>query len=453
MSQNIQIKTRFSDRFIPSISLSENKESAIAAYKKLISRSGEGNEFLGWIDLPDQITNENLSRLENTAKRIQEISDYLVVVGIGGSYLGARAVIEAIQNPFSAFDKSNSSKTQILYAGHHLDPDYHNELINFLKDKDFSVNVISKSGTTTEPAVAFRLLIDLLEEKYGKEGTKSRVVATTDASKGALKKFADDYGFETFVIPDDVGGRFSVLTPVGLLPIAVAGANIRDLVKGAQEMRTDLLDENNTTTNLAIKYAYLRNAIYQTGRKVEILVNYNPAFHYFSEWWKQLYGESEGKSQKGIFPASVDLTTDLHSMGQYIQDGERMLFETVVSFGAPKKDIELVERDGDVDGLNYLKGKQLSWVGEQATLGTLVAHTDGGVPCIELNIPKLNEFYIGQLIYFFEFACGVSGYMLGVNPFDQPGVEDYKNNMFALLGKKGYEAQKKAIEKKLGVKE
>jgi glucose-6-phosphate isomerase len=311
------------------------------------------------------------------------------------------------------------------------------------------VNVISKSGTTTEPAVAFRLLLDLLEIKYGKEETKNRVIATTDAAKGALKKFADEYGFETYVIPDDIGGRFSVLTPVGLLPIAVSGANIHELVNGAQVMRKRLLDDEKGSDNLAVRYAGIRNAVYDTGRKVEILVNYNPAFEYFSEWWKQLYGESEGKSLKGIFPASVNFTTDLHSMGQYIQDGERIIFETVVSFTNQKNEIIMSEKDGDLDGLNYLNGKTVSWVGEQATLGTLVAHSDGGVPCLELQVPVLSEEYLGQLIYFFEFACGVSGYMLGVNPFDQPGVEDYKNNMFALLGKKGFEAIKAEIEKKI----
>lgn len=452
MRTSIGIKTRFVNRFIPPISLQENIDKAWDAYNKLISRKGEGNEFLGWIDLPGSIAEEELTRIESIAEKIRKNSEYLVVVGIGGSYLGSRAVIEACRNPFSVYESGNSENTKIIYAGHHLDPSYHYQLIEFLRDKDFSVNVISKSGTTTEPAVAFRLLLELLEDKYGKEGTKDRVVATTDSSKGALKKFSDDYGFETFVIPDDVGGRFSVLTPVGLIPIAVSGANIRELVAGAKDMSLDLLDSNNKN-NLAVQYAYLRNAIYGTGRKVEILVNYNPAFHYFTEWWKQLYGESEGKSEKGIFPAGVNLTTDLHSMGQYIQDGERILFETVVQFGKPRHDLELVEREGDVDGLNYLKGQFLSWVGEKATLGTLVAHSDGGVPCIELMVPELNEYNLGQLIYFFEFACGISGYILGVNPFDQPGVEDYKNNMFALLGKAGYEKKKEAIESRLNSKQ
>lgn len=452
MNKPIQINTRFVNRFIPSIALQDNLDSALIAYEKLISRKGEGNEFLGWIDLPKQITDEDIERIQNTAKRIQSQSQYLVVVGIGGSYLGARAVIEACLNPFQSLQPETVRKTHVIYAGHHLDPSYHSDLIDFLEDKDFSVNVISKSGTTTEPAIAFRLLMELLEKKYGKDGTKERVVATTDSSKGALKKFADDYGFETYTIPDDVGGRFSVLTPVGLLPIAVAGCNIKDLVQGSVDMQNRLTETEKNRDNLAIQYAFLRNSIYETGRKVEILVNYNPAFHYFSEWWKQLYGESEGKSQKGIFPASVNLTTDLHSMGQYIQDGERILFETVVSFESKKKDITITERDGNVDGLNYLKDKNVSWIGEQASLGTLVAHTDGGVPCIELKVPELNEYYLGQLIYFFEFACGISGYMLGVNPFDQPGVEDYKNNMFALLGKSGYEDIKANIEKKLSTK-
>lgn len=444
--KEISLLTRFANSFLDSKILADCTQSSEKAYNTLLSKKGAGNDYLGWIDLPSQIKKEEIQRIKSIAESIQKNSEYLVVIGIGGSYLGARAVIEALSNPF---DQYKPNKTKIIYAGHQLDPDYHNSLLEFLIDKDFSVNVISKSGTTTEPAVAFRLLIDLLEKKYGKEGTKQRVFATTDSAKGALKKFSDEYGFETFVIPDDVGGRYSVLTPVGLLPIAVAGIDIGLLVEGSITMRDQLLKEKNPKENLATRYAAFRNAIYQSGKKVEILVNYNLAFHYFSEWWKQLYGESEGKGKKGIFPASVDLTTDLHSMGQYIQDGERMLFETVVTFSQPNKDIILEEREGDLDGLNYLKGKNLSWVGSKATLGTLVAHTDGGVPCLELVVPKLDPLNLGKLIYFFEFACGISGYMLGVNPFDQPGVEDYKNNMFALLGKKGYESKKAEIEKKL----
>lgn len=447
MMNRIELNTRFADRFLTPISAQEFRDQAILAYEELISRKGRGNDFLGWIDLPAQITQQELERISKTTERIRNNSRYLVVVGIGGSYLGARAVIEALQNPFQNY--SSDAPVQILYAGHHLDPDYHNALLDFLADKDFSVNVISKSGTTTEPAIAFRLLMDLLESKYGKDGTRERVIATTDKARGALKQFADDYGFETYVIPDDVGGRFSVLTPVGLLPIAVAGVDIQDLVEGARKMRVRLLEEETGKDNLAVRYASMRNAIYDTGRKIEVLVNYNPAFHFFSEWWKQLFGESEGKGQKGIFTASVDLTTDLHSLGQYLQDGERILFETVVSFQNCKNDRDMTEKSSDLDGLNYLSGKKLSWIGSQARLGTLVAHTDGGVPCLELQVPELNAHYLGQLIYFYEFACGVSAYILGVNPFDQPGVEDYKNNMFALLGKKGYEAKKAEIEKKL----
>ncbi|NCN10382.1 MAG: glucose-6-phosphate isomerase [Leptospira sp.] len=443
---NISLNTRFSDRFLNSESLSKNQKSSQSAHELLLSKKGAGNDYLGWIDLPEQIQNSDLDSYKEIASKIKKHSKFLIIVGIGGSYLGARAVIEAIQNPFEVYSEDS---IKIIYAGHHLDADYHNHLIEFLEDKEFSVNVISKSGTTTEPAVAFRLLLSLLEKKYGKEGTKQRVFATTDSSKGALKKFSDEYGFKTFIIPDDVGGRYSVLTPVGLLPIAIAGVDITKLVEGAKQMRKELISETDPSKNLAMKYATYRNSIYQLGKKVEILVNYNPSFHFFSEWWKQLYGESEGKGHKGIFPASVDLTTDLHSMGQYIQDGERILFETVVSFNEPKKDITLGEREGDLDGLNYLNGKNLSWVGSKATLGTLVAHSDGEVPCLELVVPKLDEFYLGQLIYFFEFTCGISGYMLNVNPFDQPGVEDYKNNMFALLGKKGFEEKKAAIENKL----
>ncbi|MCG9873537.1 MAG: glucose-6-phosphate isomerase [Leptospiraceae bacterium] len=443
---NISLNTRFADRFLNPELLNQNLKASQTAYELLLSKKGAGSDYLGWIDLPDSIRESEIKRYQEIASIIRKNSKFLVVIGIGGSYLGARAVIEAIQNPFDTYNDNN---VKIIYAGHQLDPDYHNRLLKFLEDKEFSVNVISKSGTTTEPAVAFRLLIDLLEKKYGKDGTKQRVFATTDSSKGALKKFSDEYGFETFVIPDDVGGRYSVLTPVGLLPIAVAGLDIAKIVEGAKTMRKQLISEKDSMKNLAMKYASYRNSLYQLGKKVEILVNYNPSFHFFSEWWKQLYGESEGKGQKGIFPASVDLTTDLHSMGQYIQDGERILFETVVSFDKPDRDIVLGERAGDLDGLNYLKGKDLSWVGSKATLGTLVAHSDGGVPCLELAIPKLDEFNLGQLIYFFEFACGISGYMLNVNPFDQPGVEDYKNNMFALLGKKGYEQKKSEIEGKL----
>lgn len=443
---NISLNTRFADRFLNSESLSKNQKSSQSAHELLLSKKGAGNDYLGWIDLPELIQNSELDSYKEIASKIKKHSKFLIIVGIGGSYLGARAVIEAIQNPFEVY---NEDSIKIIYAGHQLDADYHNRLIEFLEDKEFSVNVISKSGTTTEPAVAFRLLLSLLEKKYGKEGTKQRVFATTDSSKGALKKFSDEYGLKTFIIPDDVGGRYSVLTPVGLLPIAIAGVDIIKLVEGAKQMRKELISETDPSKNLAMKYATYRNSIYQLGKKVEILVNYNPSFHFFSEWWKQLYGESEGKSHKGIFPASVDLTTDLHSMGQYIQDGERILFETVVSFNEPKKDITLGEREGDLDGLNYLNGKNLSWVGSKATLGTLVAHSDGEVPCLELVVPKLDEFYLGQLIYFYEFACGISGYMLNVNPFDQPGVEDYKNNMFALLGKKGFEEKKAAIENKL----
>ncbi len=450
MEQNIYLRTRFAERFIPPINLTENIQKSIEAYLTLVSGTGAGNEFLGWMDLPERTSNKEIERIELSAERIRSQSEYLVVVGIGGSYLGARAVLEAIQGHFSRY----TTGTKVLYAGHHLDPVYHDELLEFLKDKNFSVNVISKSGTTTEPAIAFRLLLDLLESKYSKDELRHRVIATTDSKKGALKKLADSYGFETFVIPDDVGGRFSVLTPVGLLPIAVGTGNIRSLISGARDIRKILLDKKETLANPvknpSLLYSCYRNSLYLMGRKVEIFVSYNPGFHYFSEWWKQLFGESEGKNHKGIFPASVDFTTDLHSLGQYIQDGERILFETVLYFSSCKRDIELKEKSEDLDGLNYLTGKKLSWISEKATLGTLVAHTEGGVPCIEVLVPGVSEYYLGQLIYFFEFACGISAYTLGVNPFDQPGVEDYKNNMFALLGKKGYEERKADIEKLIG---
>lgn len=446
MNPSISLQTRFADRFIAPIDYQENLKKAQDAFQILISRKGKGNEFLGWLDLPDSSFGL-LERIHNTAKRIQNNSDYLVVIGIGGSYLGTRAILEAVQ-PFFPTTQQNSSP-KILYAGHHLDPSYHHELIKFLEDKNFSINVVSKSGTTTEPAIAFRFLWDLLVKKYGNKEAKDRVIATTDAKKGALKTFADAQGFETYVIPDDVGGRYSVLTPVGLLPIAIGGGNITQLLKGAQSIKDCILKDS--LKNISIQYALYRNALYQTGRKIEILVSYNPKFQYFSEWWKQLFGESEGKENKGIFPASVQFTTDLHSLGQYIQEGERIIIETVLQIQKPNFDCELPSSEEDLDGLNFLAGKNLSWINEQANLGTLVAHTEGGIPCIEINVPEFNEYHLGELIYFFEVACGISGYMLGVNPFDQPGVENYKNNMFALLGKKGFEEKKLELLKGLGI--
>ena len=444
---NIKILSNFTKGFLTNSEIDSEIDNANKAREILHSKTGEGKEFLGWVDLPMRTESKEIEAIEEAAREIQNQSEFLVVVGIGGSYLGARAVLEATTSPFSVYNKDKKS-VKILYAGHHIDSEYHTELLEFLKDRDFSVNVISKSGTTTEPALAFRSLLALSEKKYGKDGTKKRIYSTTDSKKGALKKLSDEYGFKTFVIPDDVGGRYSVLTPVGLLPIASAGKDIRSLHRGALELE-ESFKHHSGAENIACVYAALRNALYKKGKKVEILVNYNPKMHFIAEWWKQLYGESEGKGHKGIFPAGVDFTSDLHSMGQYIQDGERFLFETVFNMETPSKDMTIQEFQGDPDGLNYLAGKTLSYVNSKAIQGTKLAHHSGGVPNIEIQFKDLSEKTIGQLIYFFEYACGVSGYMLGINPFDQPGVEDYKNNMFALLGKKGYESKKAEVEKKL----
>ncbi len=444
---NIKILSNFTKGFLTNSEIDSEIDNANKAREILHSKTGGGKEFLGWVDLPMRTESKEIEAIEEAASEIQNQSEFLVVVGIGGSYLGARAVLEATTSPFSVYNKDKKS-VKILYAGHHIDSEYHTELLEFLKDRDFSVNVISKSGTTTEPALAFRSLLALSEKKYGKDGTKKRIYSTTDSKKGALKKLSDEYGFKTFVIPDDVGGRYSVLTPVGLLPIASAGKDIRSLHRGALELEESFKHQSGTE-NIACMYAALRNALYKKGKKVEILVNYNPKMHFIAEWWKQLYGESEGKGHKGIFPAGVDFTSDLHSMGQYIQDGERFLFETVFNMETPSKDMTIQEFQGDPDGLNYLAGKTLSYVNSKAIQGTKLAHHSGGVPNIEIQFKDLSEKTIGQLIYFFEYACGVSGYMLGINPFDQPGVEDYKNNMFALLGKKGYESKKAEVEKKL----
>ncbi|TGM52528.1 glucose-6-phosphate isomerase [Leptospira vanthielii] len=441
---NLKISDRFVKSFLTETLVQKELENAEKARQTLLQKTGQGKEFLGWVDLPSQTSSEDLQMIRKAAETIQSHSQYLVVVGIGGSYLGARAVIEALSPEFSAQELHKKS-VKIIYAGHHLDSDYHSRLLAFLENKEFSVNVISKSGTTTEPAIAFRLLLSLLERKYGRENVKNRVFATTDKQKGALKQLADEYGFPTFIIPDDVGGRYSVLTPVGLLPIAAAGFSINKLIDGAKQMEAELKSKSALEGNIATTYAAIRNSLYTSGKKIEILVSYTPALSFVSEWWKQLFGESEGKTGKGIFPASVQFTTDLHSMGQYIQDGERILMETIVKVESPKQDVYLTEKSDDRDGLNYLAGKKLSEVNQNAMLGTLIAHKDGGVPCLEITLPVLNEETIGELLYFFEFACGVSGYMLGVNPFDQPGVEDYKNNMFALLGKKGYEKRKEEI--------
>ena len=407
-------------------------------HKELHDRSNNENDFVGWLELPTNYDKEEFERIKKSAERIQKDSDILVVVGIGGSYLGARAVIESLTSTFYNMLSDKTRKTpQILYAGNNLSPNYINELIEAIGDKDFSVNVISKSGTTTEPAIAFRIFREILENKYGIEEARSRIYVTTDKQKGALKTLADGEGYEEFVIPDNIGGRYSVLTAVGLLPIAVAGIDIDKLMEGARIAQERYADSN-LKYNECYQYAVVRNILYKLYKNTEILVNYEPKMHYFTEWWKQLYGESEGKEQKGIFPAGVDFTTDLHSMGQYIQEGRRNLFETVISINKSNSDITINPDDDNLDGLNYLAGKKLDFVNKKAMEGTIEAHTSGDVPNIVINLERLDETVIGQLIYFFEKACAMSGLILGVNPFNQPGVEEYKKNMFKLLDKPGY---------------
>lgn len=399
-------------------------------------------EFLGWLNLPDNYDKAEVIRIKKAAERIRKNSDIFVVIGIGGSYLGARAVIESLTSSFSSMlSKEKRNAPLVLYAGNNISPNYLNELLEAIEGKDFSINVISKSGTTTEPAIAFRMFREILENKYGIEEARSRIFVTTDKEKGALKKLSDEEGYENFVIPDNIGGRYSVLTPVGLLPIAVAGIDIDKLIKGAQIAREKYLDSD-VKYNDCYRYAVARNILYTKGKNVEILVNYEPKMHYITEWWKQLFGESEGKDNKGILPAGVDFTTDLHSMGQYIQEGERNLFETVVSVNETKTDIEIKAEADNVDGLNYLAGKTMDYVNKKAMEGTILAHVEGDCPNIKVEIEKLDEETIGHLIYFFEKACAMSGYILGVNPFNQPGVEKYKKNMFELLGKPGYEKKR-----------
>ena len=415
--------------------------------KSLLDKTGKGNDFLGWINLPED-SKSLLESIQNDVNEIANKAEILVVIGIGGSYLGAKAVIDALNHHFSNFKKSDTP--HILYAGHNISEDYLNDLLELLDSKEYAITVISKSGTTTEPAIAFRILKNHLEEKYGKADAQKRIIAITDKEKGALKELARQEGYQTYIVPDDVGGRYSVLSPVGLLPIAAAGFNIEQLLNGAQDMKNLIFDENtHVENNPVLVYAAVRNALYNKGFLTEIMVNYEPRLFYITEWWKQLYGESEGKEQKGIFPAGVSFTTDLHSMGQYIQDGLRNLFETVISVKNSKNQLTIPEDAANLDKLNYIKGKRISEVNLQAEIGTRLAHIDGGVPNIRIEIEEINEYNLGQLIYFFETACAVSGYILGVNPFDQPGVEDYKRNMFALLGKPGFEKETKEIKKRL----
>ncbi|PLX05839.1 MAG: glucose-6-phosphate isomerase [Marinilabiliales bacterium] len=418
--------------------------------KSLVSKTGKGNDFLGWVDLPDEITETVLSDINAKADFIRRNAEVLVVIGIGGSYLGARAVIEALKHNFDFLLPDDKQKDPIvLYAGQNLSEEYLADLLEVLDKKSYAINVISKSGTTTEPAVTFRILKNHLESKYGKKEAAKRIVATTDKSRGALKQLSTSEGYTTFIVPDDVGGRYSVLTPVGLFPIAVAGFNISELIRGASDMRKQVTGSYSITENPAAMYAAARNALLENDKFVEITVNYLPNLYYFTEWWKQLFGESEGKEGKGIFPAGVVNTTDLHSMGQYIQEGKRKLFETVISVEKSHKEVLIPDDESNLDSLNFISGKNIHYVNQMAERGTTLAHLDGGVPNIKITIPEVNEYYLGQLIYFYEFACAISGYVLGVNPFDQPGVEAYKKNMFALLGKPGFEKENEEIRKRI----
>ncbi|WP_036782671.1 glucose-6-phosphate isomerase [Pontibacillus chungwhensis] len=429
--------------------LTNIKETVKLAHHSLHNKTGAGNDFLGWLDLPEQYDKEEFSRIQKAAEKIKSDSDVLLVVGIGGSYLGARAALEMLNHSFyNELSKDQRETPQVFFVGNSISAPYVNDLFDAIKDKDVSINVISKSGTTTEPAIAFRIFREFLENKYGKEEARKRIYATTDKQKGALKTLASEEGYESFVIPDDVGGRFSVLTAVGLLPIAASGINIQEMMEGAQ-LAQQQLSEEDLEKNPAYQYAAVRNALYSKGKTIEMLVNYEPALQYFAEWWKQLFGESEGKDQKGIFPSSANFSTDLHSMGQYVQDGRRDLFETVLHVEEPKSDVTIKEDEQNLDGLNYLAGETIDFVNEKAYEGTMLAHTDGEVPNLIVHVPKLDAYTFGYMVYFFEKACAISGYLLGVNPFDQPGVEAYKKNMFALLGKPGFEAQKAELEQRL----
>ena len=446
--ENIKLCIEKTLDFISKEKLASYESNVKACMDTLEKGTGLGNDFLGWLHLPSSITQEHLNDLKATAQVLRENCEVVIVAGIGGSYLGARAVIEAMSNSFLWLQEKKAGQPTIIFAGHNIGEDYLYELTEFLKDKKFGVINISKSGTTTETALAFRLLKKQCEDQRGKEMARKVIVAVTDAKRGAARITADKEGYKSFIIPDNVGGRFSVLTPVGLLPIAVAGVDIEQLVAGAKKME-EICAIGNLTENPAALYAATRNELYRNGKKIEILVNFQPKLHYFMEWWKQLYGESEGKDGKGIYPSSVDFSTDLHSMGQWIQEGERTIFETVVSVETPNHELHVPSDEENLDGLNFLAGKRVDEVNKMAELGTQLAHVDGGVPNLRISVPALNEYYLGQLIYFFEKACGISGYLLEVNPFNQPGVEAYKKNMFALLNKPGYEKESEAIQARL----
>ncbi|MDQ0416455.1 glucose-6-phosphate isomerase [Croceifilum oryzae] len=450
---NIQFEFQTARPFLGDHEVTQLAPAIQLAHEQLHNGTGAGSDFLGWVNLPSQYDREEFARIQSAAERIQANSDVLIVIGIGGSYLGARAVIEMLSHSFYNMQTKEQRKTpEIYFVGHHISSHYVANLLQMIEGKDVSVNVISKSGTTTEPAIAFRVFRDYLEKRYGLEEARKRIFATTDRERGALKTLATTEGYETFVIPDDVGGRYSVLTAVGLLPIAVSGIPIQELMEGAQEAEKQYTNPD-LASNPCYQYVAARNALYRKGKTTEILVNYDPALQYFSEWWKQLFGESEGKDQKGLFPASVNFTSDLHSMGQYIQEGLRTIFETVLFVKHSSQKIVIEKAEDDLDGLNYLAGKDLDFVNAKAFEGTLLAHTDGGVPNLVLRIDELTPRTVGHLIYFFEKACGVSGYLLGVNPFDQPGVEAYKKNMFALLGKPGYEDEREQLLKRLEPKD
>jgi glucose-6-phosphate isomerase len=446
MKENLSINLRNTSPFISYEEVIALAQQSVRHIESLNAGTGPGSDFLGWLTLPDDILTQ-LDRIEKTANHLRSVSDTTVVIGIGGSYLGARAVIEALSHSFAPLLKTK--KHDIIFGGQNICEDYLSDLLEILDSRNYSIIVISKSGTTTEPAIAFRILKDHLEKKVGKAEAAKRIIAVTDAKKGALRSLAQTNGYETFIIPDNIGGRYSVLTPVGLLPIAVSGLDIRMLVKGAKSMEERTRNNKNAPSNPSLLYAAARNLILQSGKSIEVMVGFTPKLHFFSEWWKQLYGESEGKDGKGIFPASVDLTTDLHSMGQYIQDGQRILFETMISVKNPVKRLTIPLEKDDSDQLNYLAGKRLSEVNHNAEAGTTLAHNDGNVPIITINIPDLDEYYTGQMIYFFEMACALSGYIIDVNPFDQPGVEAYKANMFALLNKPGFEEAGKKLTERL----
>jgi glucose-6-phosphate isomerase len=425
------------------------QDAVKVAHHSLHEQTGAGSDYLGWIDLPSNYDKEEFSRIQKAAEKIKNDSDVLIVIGIGGSYLGARAAIEMLQHSFyNALPKEKRETPQVLFAGNNISSSYMKDLMDLLDGKDWSINVISKSGTTTEPALAFRIFRKMLEEKYGVEEARKRIYATTDKARGALKTLATEEGYESFIIPDDVGGRYSVLTAVGLLPIAVSGASIEDMMSGAAQAREDF-SKSELQENAAYQYAAVRNVLYNKGKTIEMLINYEPGLQYFAEWWKQLFGESEGKDQKGIFPSSANFSTDLHSLGQYVQEGRRDLFETVIKVEESRHELTIEEAENDLDGLNYLAGETVDFVNNKAFEGTMLAHTDGGVPNLIVSIPKMDAFTFGYLVYFFEKACAMSGYLLGVNPFDQPGVEAYKVNMFALLGKPGFEEKKAELEKRL----